>query len=253
MTTRLKRNSVGIVFGMAMAASSITGAAEQGREPTEAEVAVINTLKQKYPATKFQSVTESKIPGVFEVVMGKNIAYVEPSGRYWLFGRLFDMTTQTDLTEEKIPGNRSPLEWSKLPFDDAIVQVRGTGKYKVAVFSDPDCPYCKRLEQTLEGISDATIYTFLMPLEQLHPQARAKAEAVWCAADRSEAWRKLMLQNQPSPATKCANPIEKIVTMAAGAGITGTPTMIFPDGSMLPGAVPAEKIRQSMRKAQGEQ
>lgn len=214
------------------------------------ETAMLMKLRQKYPNTKFQSVSQSQLPGVYEVVMGRNVAYVEEGGRYFLFGHLFDMQTQTDLTEGKIgpdAGNAkvSKVDFSALPIADAVVTVKGTGARKLAVFSDPDCPYCVQLEQSLSKVTDVTIYTFLFPLEQLHPQSKGKAIGVWCAADRAKAWAELMSKSVV-PGGDCENPIERNMALAEKLGINGTPTIILSDGSMLPGAPSAEKLNQML-------
>lgn len=206
------------------------------------------TLKAKYPKTTFKSVTTTKLPGVYEVVMGKNVAYVESSGRYFLFGHLFDMETQTDLTDGKVQPSMKVVDFGKLPIQDAVVTIKGDGSRKMVVFSDPDCPYCKQLETTLATIKNVTVYTFMMPLQQLHPQAKAKSIAVWCAADRVKAWDDLMRKNIV-PAGSCENPIDRNIALAESMGINGTPTIILTDGSMLPGAPSAAKLEQMLAKA----
>ena len=98
------------------------------------ETAVMANLKQKYPSTVIKSVTSTMLPGVYEVVMGKNVAYVEETGRYFIFGHLFDMQTQTDLTEGKaMAENVAKVDFMSLPFKDAIVTVRGDGNRKIAI------------------------------------------------------------------------------------------------------------------------
>ena len=214
------------------------------------ETAMLFKLRQKYPNTAFETVTRSQLPGIYEVVMGRNVAYVEEGGRYFLFGHLFDMQTQTDLTEGKIaPGGSAAkinkVDFSGLPLVDAVVTVKGSGTRKMAVFSDPDCPYCIQLEQSLATVTDVTIYTFLMPLEQMHPQSKGKSVGVWCAADKAKAWADLMSKSVV-PSGNCENPIERNLALAEKLGINGTPTIILSDGSMLPGAPSAEKLNQML-------
>jgi thiol:disulfide interchange protein DsbC len=118
----------------------------------------------------------------------------------------------------------------------------------MAVFSDPDCPFCKRLEQNeLSNITDVTIYTFLMPLEQLHPDAANKAKAIWCAPDRSKAWQDWALNNQlPKKTANCEAPIEKVANLAKRLGVTSTPTIFFADGKRMLGAYPAAEIEKAL-------
>jgi len=198
-------------------------------------------LKQLYPNTQFSAVSESALPGLFEVVMGRNIAYTDVAGRYFLFGHLFDMPAQRDLTAER-KDQLQRIDFGQLPLQDAIKTVRGNGSRILAVFSDPDCPYCRRLEPELAKVNDVTVYTFLMPLTQLHPEARAKAIAVWCAADRVDAWAKLMLGGETPANTDCAHPVDRNIALGERLQINGTPTMIAADGRIMPGAAGAAQI-----------
>ncbi len=216
------------------------------------ETAVLANLKQKYPSTVIKSVTATNLPGIYEVVMGKNVAYVEESGRYFLFGHLFDMQTQTDLTEGKIMAEQvAKMDFKSLPLKDAITIVRGDGSRKVAIFSDPDCPYCKQLENNIANLTNVTIYLFMFPIEQLHPQAKAKAVSVWCSADKAKAWDGLMRRNE-TPTGSCENPIDRNVALAESLGINGTPTVILPDGSIIPGAPSAAKLEQMLNQSTGK-
>jgi thiol:disulfide interchange protein DsbC len=131
-----------------------------------------------------------------------------------------------------------------LPLNQAIKVVKGNGSRKLAVFSDPDCPFCKQLEQqALVGLNDVTIYTFLFPLAELHPDAANKAKAIWCAQDRTRAWQDWMLNGQlPKGATTCATPVEENAELGKKLGIRGTPLLIFANGKRVSGAIPAQEI-----------
>ena len=228
---------------------------------------LLTQLRSLYPATHFKSVSTTPWPGVFEVAMGANLAYVDASGRHFLFGHLYDMREQRDLTAERRQV-LSRIDVKDLPLSDAITEVRGNGSRFLAVFSDPDCPYCKRLEVDLQDMTDVTIHTFVMPLASLHPQAREKAVKVWCAtgsdasgssdarqrmARRVEAWHALMRGSSTSEAAKldrqvpqattdCDHPIDRNVELGQSLGIHGTPTLVAGDGRMLQGASGLQQV-----------
>jgi len=210
-------------------------------------------LQTLYPATEFTSVHPSRIEGVYEVVMGKNIAYTDPSARFMIFGHLFDMADQRDLTAEVLE-NLNRIDVSALPLDDAIKVIRGRGNRSLYVFSDPDCPYCRKLESELSILDDVTIYTYLYPIEELHPQAAHKARLVWCAQDRSIAWNDLMIKGQILQASTddCQNPISKNVALAHSLGIDATPTLILGDGSVVQGVMAASEIEALLAKGARE-
>lgn len=224
-------------------------------------------LRARYPSTQFREVAATPSTGIYEVVMGNKVAYTDVTGRYFLFGHLFDMVTQQDLT---VPVEQA-LQKVQFPADrlqDAFVEVHGTGRRKLAIFDDPDCPYCLVLEDDLSKLKDVTIYRFMYPLESIHPRARAHSIAIWCAEDRLATWHAWMpfalsrwMRNQGSSLTggsaktpapprvepklvSCVNPIDANTALASSMGISGTPTLVSEDGRVLPGAASAEAIDQ---------
>lgn len=231
--------------------SSLAGAAPTLPDaPDPALTAVVARMQKLYPATSFKEFRTTPVPGVYEVVMGRNVAYVDETGRYFLFGHMWDMQAQKDLSEA-LAQESSRIDFDKLPLQDAIKTVKGNGRRKVAVFSDPDCPFCKQIEKTFAQLNDVTIYTFLFPIDGLHPAARAKATAVWCAKDRVKAWNSLMLDGQVPQAACPQTPIESNQKLAQSLGINGTPSLVFASGQMVPGALKAEQLEAMLDSAGG--
>ncbi|MDP3760644.1 MAG: DsbC family protein [Ramlibacter sp.] len=213
------------------------------------EVAVRATLQRAFPQSPIQGISKTPVPGVLEAAIDGQVFYITEDGRYLLGGPLIDAKESRNLTETRlqqintIPFDSLPLEW-------AFKRVKGTGARKIAIFEDPDCPYCKALEQTLAGMDNLTVYVFLYPIEQIHPDAAAKSRAVWCAKDRGKAWDEVMRTGlAPANAVECDNPIAKIVDFAKRHRITGTPTAILADGRRLVGAVPRAELEAQLQKA----
>jgi len=225
-----------------------TAHAEQGESNLEA---IGNKLRTLYPATQFNEIRPSQFEGMYEVVMGKNVGYTDGEGRYFLFGHVFDMQTRQDLTQQRID-ELNKVNFSELPLKDAIKEVRGKGQRKLVVFSDPDCPYCKKLEQDLPKLDNVTIYTFPMPLEGLHPNAPQTAKSIWCSSKRQSAWHDYLVSNkQPTANTDCANPIDRNIQLGQKLGINGTPTLVAEDGRVMPGAASAEQIENWLNQKGG--
>ena len=222
-----------------MGATIALPGAAQTRSPTPESIA--ERLQSLYPATRFGEVNPTPWPGVFEVVMGANLAYVDSSGQYFLFGHLYDMKAQRDLTAER-KDSLARVDFAALPLADALKEVRGTGARTLAIFSDPDCPYCRRLEAEMKGLSDVTIYTFLMPIASLHPEARTKAIAVWCSKDQIGAWHAMMWRDEKVSAEECPHPVDRNVALGERLGVSGTPTLVAADGRVLPGAASNAQI-----------
>jgi thiol:disulfide interchange protein DsbC len=210
--------------------------------------AMAERLQALYPSTRFGAVNPTPWPGVFEVVMGTNLAYVDASGQYFLFGHFYDMKKQRDLTAER-KDSLARVDFTQLPLLDAMKEVRGDGSRVLAIFSDPDCPYCQRLESDLRGLTNVAIYTFLMPLVSLHPGAHRKAVSIWCARDRLATWQAAMWRGEPVPPIECPHPVDRNVALGERLGINGTPTLISADGRMLPGAASKDQIEAWLQRS----
>lgn len=200
---------------------------------------------------KVESINETPLKGIYEVVVsGKQIIYTDAQGDYMLIGDLINVNNRESLTEERT-AELNKIDFSTLPLNKAIKEVRGNGKLKVVVFSDPDCPFCKRLEHEFEKMTDVTIYNFMMPIASLHPDAAKKAEAIWCQNDRTLAWTNWMRKGQfPSTAQKCANPVAETTSLGEQLGFTGTPTLIFPNGRIQSGYSPMPQLKEIIEKNQ---
>ena len=210
------------------------------------EAEVESKLKSLYPKTQFDGIKSTPLPGIYEVMMGRNIAYVNEQGRYFIFGALYDMEQQKDLTSERRE-QLDKVEFKDLPFKDSIKVVKGNGgkgKREFALFTDPDCPFCKRLEETLAGMDNYTVHIFMYPLESIHPNAPRVAESIWCSKDRKKAWYDYMLLEKQPVDKKCDNPIERNVQLGANFGMNGTPSMIHIDGRKGSGAMSRVKLEQ---------
>lgn len=234
-----------------LALSLICAAATAADPASAADPQMMLTLKSKYPSTSFREVRRTPIPGVFEVVMGNNLAYVDASGRYFFFGALWDMETQTDMSEPKVAALKQEREAaqarqrmslvSAMPIQDAIKTVKGNGSRVMYVFSDPNCSFCKRLETTLEQAKDVTIYTFLYPI--LGQDSVAKAQSLWCQPDRSAAYVSFMTRGGAIPQSgACDTPLERNAKLGRTLGVDGTPAIFSNDGRMLSGARPLDQI-----------
>ncbi len=207
-------------------------------------VTIRNNLRAAMPKVEIGEIRPSPIPGLLEVVGNKkNVFYITENGNLVFTGQIFDLAKKQNLTQQRAD-ELGRIDFARLPFDMAIVKVRGSGARKLALFSDPDCPYCKQLEKEMTGITDVTIYTFLYPLTSIHPDAQHKAELIWCANDRAKTWDEWMLTGKelPDSAAKCETPIAAIEALGVKLGVAGTPGIVFANGRLVEGAMPKAQI-----------
>lgn len=215
------------------------------------EASVKKAFEVTYPKFKVDSVAKTPFSGLYEVFVGGQIIYTDEKLSYVIVeGRLVDAKTKQDLTSNRMD-ELTRIDFSKLPLDQAIKVVKGDGSRKLAVFSDVDCPYCKRLERDeLVNITNVTIYTFLYPIVQLHPDSANKSKSIWCAKDRVKAWEDWILRDQlPKTIGHCDVPIERIGELARKIGVNGTPAIIFADGRRSAGLLPYKEIERAMALA----
>jgi thiol:disulfide interchange protein DsbC len=213
-----------------------------------AQIATIKqTLQKRFPDIEILDVTPSPVPGLYEVLTEDTLAYATPTGDYLLVGSLMDTRTRQNLTKESMD-TRNAIDFGTLPVAQAIKVVKGNGQRQIAVFADPDCPYCKKLEQEFASMTNVTVYTYLYPLDDLHPGARLKSHAIWCAKDRSQAWTQWMTeQKSVPPQASCKDdPLDQLSRLGKKLRINSTPTIFLASGQRISGLVPAAELEKML-------
>lgn len=229
-------------------ATPVMSAAEQSPEA----VAIRKVLEQRFPGAHISNISKSSYFGLYEVMLDDNLIYTDPAAAYVFVGSMYDTATKQNLTEARSRKlNRVALD--KLPYDLAFKRVKGDGSRKLVIFSDADCPFCHRLESEIKNLDNVTIYTFLFPIDQLHPNAAQKSKQIWCSADKAKAWDVFFASGKvPDNKGDCGDPVAKTQALGASLHINATPTLIFADGTMIPGALPLPQIEKEMTTAEAE-
>jgi len=227
----------------------IWGACALGAQLAWADAdAVRKLLETRVPrlAGQVQSVTPANVLGLYEIYTeDRQMLYTDEAVTVLIAGDILDAKTLKNLTEArvKVLGTIKP---ESLPLELAMKKVKGNGKRKLVMFSDPDCPYCRRLEKELSGITDVTIYTFVYPIASLHPQAPEHSRWIWCSADRQKSWDNYLLRNVMPAQKECANPLDAVQALGAKYRINGTPTLIFADGQVVPGVISRDDLERAL-------
>jgi thiol:disulfide interchange protein DsbC len=209
------------------------------------EAAIRKAAQAKFPRANIQSITKLPYMGLYEIVVNGEIVYSDENFDYIIYeGNIIDVKNDRNFTEER-KRKLAMIPFDELPLDLAFKRVKGKGERKMALFTDPDCPFCKRIEGDLAKVDNVTIYMFLFPIDSLHPNATDKAKRIWCSPDRNKAWDEYMLKGvTPTAAPTCDNPVDKLVQFGAQHGINATPTLVFANGDRVPGAISATQIEK---------
>jgi thiol:disulfide interchange protein DsbC len=235
---------ISLMRGLIMLAMLLFPMAAQAADISKVE----QQIRHQITDLRIDAVRPSPIKGLYEVQSGRNIFYSNATGTHLIAGgHIFDTRTKEDLTEDRLEQINS-IDWSVLPLDKAIVSGDPNGM-AVAIFTDPDCPFCRRLEQELQHAHGIKVYTFMYPLTRIHPHAREHAESIWCAKDRHKVMLDVMLNDANPPKAHCnTKTLDDIQALGEKLGIHGTPTLVAGDGRMFAGYMPLDRLEAWLAK-----
>jgi len=237
--------AAGLLAAIPLAAQTPAPAPAASGEPA----AVKKLVEQKLPGAAVRSITKSPYFGLYEVQLDDQMIYTDAKVTYILVGSVYDPSTKKNLTEAKLR-QLNRIAFDSLPMNLAFKRVKGNGERKLAIFSDADCPYCARLEAELKNVDNVTIYTFLYPIDQLHPDSARKSRIIWCSADKVKAWDEFFSSGKlPDNQGDCDNPVVATGDLGAKLRVSATPTLVFADGSIVAGALPASQLETEMTQA----
>lgn len=203
------------------------------------------SLQSKFPSIgKIEHVVKTPYAGLYEIVIGDQLLYTDAKGLYLFDGNVIEAKSRRNMSEER-RRQLFAIDFDKLPFDLAVKKVKGNGKRKLAYFTDPNCGFCKRLENELAKVSDVTLYIFLYPLQ---PGADEIVRNVHCANDPVKAWDELMLNGIAPAGAICKTPTEQVMALGKKLRVNGTPSLIFGNGTQSPGYLPAEELEKNLNE-----
>ena len=208
------------------------------------EAGVKILMESKFQGAKVSGVSKTAYGGLYEVYVDGQIGYTDEKVTFFIVGNLIDTKTSLNVTQQRLR-KLTAINIKEIPLELGIRKVLGNGKRQLIVFSDPMCPFCRQLEQELLRMSNITVYIMLYPIEAKFKGTTELARQIWCSADRGKAWDEWM-QKRVKPTVKpaCKDPIAQIEKIGNKLNINNTPTIIFADGGIVPGTVPAAQLEK---------
>jgi thiol:disulfide interchange protein DsbC len=235
----------------AKAADAAVTAAPAANDAQLAEVR--KTLEERFKGAPIKGLRASVLPNMFEAMIGDDMIYFDAKINHFVVGNLIESATMTNLTESRT-AELNAIDVKQLPLENAIKFVRGKGERVVYVFTDVDCPFCTRLERTLQEMDNVTVYNFMFPIDSLHPDATRKQKLIWCSKDRLKAWQDATLNGKlvADSNTNCANPVDATKALGQKLGVRATPSFFLADGRMVAGALPKDRLEAALNAAQSK-
>lgn len=215
---------------------------------TPAQAAARKALTDLVPQAQIDAIEAAPMPGYQQVLVSGQIVYVSDDGKYLMQGKLLDTTNQRDLTESRLAVDvKKKLD--AVPATKRIVFApNGKPQYKITVFTDIDCGYCRKLHSQIAQYNQRGIevdYLFF-PRSGVGSESYDKAVSVWCAKDRKAAFTAAKAGQIP-PVLKCDNPVAEEFALGAQVGVNGTPAIYAPDGSKLGGYLDPDQMLAKLK------
>ena len=223
---------------LALAGATLAQAAEN---PEDAAARAV--LKEVVPQAKVDTIEPAPVPGFRQAIVGSQMVYISDDGQYLLQGTLYDAPARKDLTGARLAVDHKKKVDAVPTSKRIIFPAEGKAKYKITVFTDLDCGYCRKLHSQIAQYNKEGIevdYLFF-PRSGINSPSYDKAVSVWCAKDRNNAFTAAKAGKTPTPA-KCDNPVADQYKLGQQVGVDGTPTIFAQDGSKIGGYLPPPEM-----------
>ncbi|MBT1451059.1 thioredoxin fold domain-containing protein [Glaciecola sp. XM2] len=196
---------------------------------------------------RIDSVANSPVPGLLELYTDRGLFYASEDGEYFLQARVYNVADGiVDVTEESLKKMR--LDGIGQFADSAIEFTAENEKYVIHVFTDATCGYCRKLHNEIDQINDLgiTVRYLSFPRAGINSQVYLDAVSIWCSENPQEAITKAKAGEQVADAS-CANKVSEQFSFGQKIGVNGTPNIVLPDGSVVPGYQPAKQLELALQ------
>ena len=236
-----------VMTGGAIALALVGAGAVAGEQDDPADQTIRHAFSAIFGPESVQEVKSTPVPGIREVVVDGQVIYATEDGRYILQGTLLDLQARRNLTEDS-RGKLRAAAIAGLDEKDMIVFApKGEVKHTITVFTDPDCPYCRKLHSEVPELNALGIKVryLAFPRAGIPSPTYDKTVSIWCAKDRQAALTAAKEGAEVAPAT-CDNPVASELQLGMKLGVNGTPTIITDTGRTFPGYVPAKELAAAL-------
>ncbi len=193
-------------------------------------------------------IAETPIDGILQIRLGSEIVYMTADARYLMQGRLLDLDTRQDLTDQAKSEVRRELI-ANIDESEMVSYGPEDAAHEIMVFTDVDCGFCRKLHQEIPQYSEAgiKIHYLAFPRAGLASNTFNKMQSVWCAENPNAAMDIAKAGDEPEPAS-CDSPVDSQYQLGQSIGVTGTPAIVTMNGDLIPGYVPPDDLRARLEQ-----
>ena len=231
---------------IALCAMLAMGAVHAADIDAKTEENIRNSLAVLLPGLQPDTIRATPVDNLYEVAFGMRLVYLTGDGRFLVQGKLIDLETRTEITENRM-SELKLAAISEVGEDRMVIFGPEDARHTVTVFTDIDCGFCRKLHSEIDqyGESGIRIRYLFYPRAGIGSESYDKAVSVWCADDRRAAMTQAKA-GESIPKKDCTNPVAEHHALGRAMSIQGTPALLLEGGEMLPGYVPAQKLRQAL-------
>jgi len=237
-----------VLMAVTMASGLAASPAHAG-EPQDPRAALLKLLP---PGSKLDDLSPSPIPGIYQFMQGADISYLTADGRFFIDGNIYDMHSRRNLTEMRRTAARAALI-NAVPESEMLIYSPPNPRYTITVFTDVDCPYCRKLHSEMAEINRLGVRVRYMFYPRTGPGTLSwrKAEAVWCAPDRKQALTFAKAGGTLDLSKICTpNPVARDYALGQAIGVRGTPAIVTEAGQYIDGYLPPRELVQEIQALQ---
>ena len=223
----------------------ISTGTSQAEDPADIE-AVRAELQKMIPSVRDAEIVKTAATGVYRIEIDGSYAYAFVDGKYVLLGDLYDADARVNLGDQE-RNKRMAEEIAEVPASKMIVFGPEQPKRVMTVFTDIDCGYCRKLHREVPALNEAGVQVryLAFPRSGIGRPSYNKYVSVWCSDDQQKAMTSAKAGDTPE-SRSCENPIAESYKLGQRVGVTGTPTIIFDDGTVTPGYLPSAVLLQRL-------
>ena len=213
---------------------------------------ILKGLNSYFSGVTEQDINSTPFQGLYEVILRKpalDVIYISEDGRYLAQGEVIDLQTRINLTQYRMSSLAKEI-LATTTDDEKIIYKADDEKYIINVFTDVDCPYCRKLHKDVDALNKlgVTMKYLAFPRTGVNTKSYYRSVAIWCADDPKQAMNRGMIQ-KGNPLVDCKNPIIDHLILAKKLNVTGTPFIFFENGDHIPGYVKPKSLLKEIKRS----
>lgn len=216
---------------------------------------VRQNIMGKFGDLQPDQIRKTPIRGIYELLFGKMVKYIDGSGRFLFRGaKLFsqsgdNLTAKALADAAKNTAKKHLALLKQIPQDKMLIYPAKNEKHVLTVFTDTNCSFCRQLHHDIPEYNrrGVTIRYLFFPRAGVDSSSYHTAISVWCSENQQQALDNIENGFAISSQT-CQHPVDKHLSLANQLNLLGTPVLMLENGELLYGYSSPDEIITKLLK-----